>query len=153
MQSISRIPQIAAKCRSGQRTSALVASADVSMMVIVFSCIPSSQSFNMQMGEYSSVNGSVVSFMMEVSRDLSASQGNSSVKVLLRKICFCSRDLLRTVASDLTSSSTSDDSFEKRMRDMVLGNQKQKLLEQRDNSCPGPKIRPQLPPTILPPNA
>jgi hypothetical protein len=39
------------------------------------------------------------------------------------------------------------------MRDMVLRERnREKLLEQRHSCSPGPKIRPQLPPTILPPN-
>jgi hypothetical protein len=156
MQSTSRIPQHRGEMLSRQRTSASV-HLQMFWMAIVFSCIPSSQSFSMKMGEYKPPVKSSVGKLHDgrFSRDLSASQGNSSPsrsRSSSSKSASAAGISYYEPASDLTSSSTSDDSFEKRMRDMVLGNEKQREVARTATALPTRKFARKLPPTILPPN-
>jgi hypothetical protein len=152
MQSTSRIPQQRGEMPSRQRTSASVQM--VFLMAIVFSCIPSSQSFNMQMGEYKPPVKSSVGKIHDgrFSRDLSASQGSSSLSRSSSSSKSASAGIsYYEPASDLNPTA-SDDSFEKRMRDMVLGNQKQREVARTATALPTRKFARKLPPTILPPN-
>jgi hypothetical protein len=156
MQSTSRIPQHPGVMPSRQRTSASV-HLKMFLMAIILSCIPSSQSFNMQMGEYKPPVKSSVGKLHDgrFSRDLSSSQGNSSPSrsSSSSKSASAAGISYYEPASDLASSSTSDDSFEKRMRDMVLGNQKQREVARTATALPPTrKFARKLPPTILPPN-
>ena len=110
----------------------------------------------MQMGEYRPPVKSSVGKLHDgrFSRDLSASQGNSSPsRSSSSKSASAAGISYYEPASDLTSAITSDDSFEKRMRDMVLGNEKQREVARTATALPPTrKFARKLPPTILPPN-
>jgi hypothetical protein len=153
MQSTSRIPQHRGVMPPKQRTSAHL---QMFLMAIVFSCISSSQSFNMQMGEYKPPVKSSVGKLRDgrFSRDLSASHGTfSRSRPSSSKSASAAAGIsYYETASDLSSSRTSDDSFEKRMRDMVLGNEKQREVARTATVLPTRKFARKLTPTILPPN-
>jgi hypothetical protein len=152
MQSIARIPQHRGELPSRQRSVALQ-HLQMFLMAIVFSCIPSSLSFNMQMGYKPPVKSSVGKlYGGRFSRDLSASQGNSSPsRSSSSKSASAAGISYYEPASDLTSP-TSDDSFERRMRDMVLGNQKQREVARTATALPTRKVARKSPPAQLPPN-
>jgi hypothetical protein len=153
MQFTSRIPQHRGEMLSSRRSLASV-HLQMFLMAIVFSCIPSSQSFNMKMEYKPPVKSSVGKLHdRRLSRDLSSRHEDSSPS---RSSSSSSKSASATGISYYEPASalppTSDDSFERRMRDMVLGNQKQREGARSATALPTRKFARKLPPTQLPPN-
>jgi hypothetical protein len=142
MQSTSRINQQRGEMPSRSRSFAWV-HLQMFLMAVVFSCIPSSRAFNLQMTYKPPVKSSVGKLQdPRFSRDLSARQGDSPSRSSSSKSASAAGVSYYQPASD-TPTATSDDSFERRMRDMVLGNQKQRKVT-RTTTMPTRKLPPNV---------
>lgn len=152
MQSTARIPQHRGEMPTRQRSFASV-HLQMFLVAIVFSCIPSSQSFNMKM-EYKPPVKSSVGKLHDgrFSRDLSARQGDSLPRSSSSSKSASAAGISYYEPTSAVPPPASDDSFERRMRDMVLGNQKQRENSRTATALPTRKFARKLPQTELPPN-